>query len=597
MLKEAVIYEPDNDEKTPTLQVVDDFYLENTEEILPPYILDQDKPNPSKLPFEEQYHLAEEEEKQFPVQLINLDKINSADPLAMYIMDLKDTELTRTLSADEELIVAEKMKNGDIQAEHDFIIANLRLVVSIAKKYDGRGVQLIDLIQEGNIGLILAAKKFEYSKGYKFSTFGTWWIRKVISEAIAYQSNTIRLPTWVIEFHQHILKTAHSLTTILNRLPNSEEIASAVGISTDKLTQIINAVETSTHMISLDRPIGDREDDRQYSEVIKSPDVIIQQTALPKDWQHKIKRLFPREREVIQRRYSQINGKRDTLQAIGNDLGISRQAVKQIEVKALKKLTEDPDIPGYEIHASELEEVELPQKELTHLEEMLYQEHASGSLSLLIRNAVAETLEPPERMIFLFHFTHKSFTEIKHLFGSRLKNSPERIYTTALKKVYMYLEKADKAQSTNENSPETDLKTEEIQNMLQHDTPEVKVVKPQSSLIRRNHKTRVFQVNSFRKEKDIHEDYIYTSVPLETLLYMDKMLMQAYSTGTFSEELQESIKSQLNNTEKLAFDLFYGQRNMFADINQKLSGKLKEDASTVIWRAKAKLALQLNARL
>ncbi len=241
-------------------------------------------------------------------------------------------------SDDERLEFVHDAEDGD-QARAHLIQANLRLVVSVAKKYVGRGLSLLDLIQEGNIGLMKATDKFDYSRGFKFSTYATWWIRQAITRAISDQSRTIRLPVHVGETINRVKKTGHRLQQILEREPTHEEIARALDIGDDKVRQVL---DVSRHPVSLEAPVGQDGDaflgDFIEDEALPAPIDMASQLLLKKQIGDSLERLADRERRIIQLRYGLEDGRYRTLEEVGREFGITRERIRQIEAKALRKL-------------------------------------------------------------------------------------------------------------------------------------------------------------------------------------------------------------------------------------------------------------------
>ena len=244
----------------------------------------------------------------------------------------------RTLSADERASLELDVKDGEAARAH-LIQANLRLVVSVAKKYIGRGLSFLDLIQEGNIGLMKATDKFDYHRGFKFSTYATWWIRQAITRAISDQSRTIRLPVHVGETINRVKKTSHRLQQILEREPTQEEIARAMDISDDKVRQVI---DVARHPVSLEAPVGSEGDaflgDFIEDETMPAPLELASQQLLRSQIGDALDKLTERERRIIVLRYGLDDGRFRTLEEVGRDFGITRERIRQIEAKALRKL-------------------------------------------------------------------------------------------------------------------------------------------------------------------------------------------------------------------------------------------------------------------
>lgn len=261
------------------------------------------------------------------------------DPVRMYLREIGRIQL---LSADEEIELARKIvkggKAGDI-AKRKLVQANLRLVVSIAKKYVGRGMLFLDLIQEGNLGLIRAAEKFDHERGYKFSTYATWWIRQAITRAIADQARTIRIPVHMVETINKLKKTTRKLAQDLSRKPSEEELAEAMCISINKLREIIKVAQEP---LSLETPIG-KEEDSRLGDFIEdreadAPVMTVAHELLREDLAEVLSSLSPRERDVLRLRFGMDDGRQRTLEEVGQLFGVTRERIRQIEAKALRKL-------------------------------------------------------------------------------------------------------------------------------------------------------------------------------------------------------------------------------------------------------------------
>lgn len=277
----------------------------------------------------------------------NFEKDNSAlyksigdvavdDPVKMYLRDIGKVPL---LSSEEEVELAQRMMEGDEEAKHKLSEANLRLVVSIAKRYVGRGMLLLDLIQEGNMGLIKAVEKFDPSKGFKFSTYATWWIRQAITRAIADQARTIRIPVHMVETINRLVRTQRTLLQELGREPTSEEIGERMEISAEKVEEIQKIAQDP---VSLETPIGE-EEDSHLSDFIEdnktiAPSDVAAQTMLREQLIAALHKLTPREEKVIRLRYGLDDGKTRTLEEVGKEFNVTRERIRQIEAKALRKL-------------------------------------------------------------------------------------------------------------------------------------------------------------------------------------------------------------------------------------------------------------------
>jgi len=258
------------------------------------------------------------------------------DPVRMYLKEIGQIKL---LSMEEELELADRILAGDESAKTILAEANLRLVVSIAKRYVGRGMLFLDLIQEGNIGLMKAVDKFDVSKGYKFSTYATWWIRQAITRAIADQARTIRVPVHMVETINKLARIQRQLTLELNREPSEEELASKMNISVDKIREIY---KISQEPVSLETPIGE-EDDSHLGDFIKdernvSPEEYATNEMLKDEISEVLSTLTEREEKVIRLRFGLEDGKSRTLEEVGQMFGVTRERIRQIEAKALRKL-------------------------------------------------------------------------------------------------------------------------------------------------------------------------------------------------------------------------------------------------------------------
>ena len=269
----------------------------------------------------------------------NVSTINADDSVKIYLQQIGKIPL---LTAEQELEVEKKIKeSNDDKAKEVLVNANLRLVVSIAKKYIGRGLSFLDLIQEGNMGLMKAAEKFDYAKGYKFSTYATWWIQQSITRAIADKSRIIRLPVHMIETLSKIKKVTVDLTTETGKAPSKEEIAYKVGIPVSKLTSLIKAAQST---ISIETPATAKDESSKLGDFIVdestvSPDTRVSQENLFEDIQKMLNQLSPKERDVLIMRYGlNDDGNRKTLEEIGSRYGVSRERIRQIENRAISKL-------------------------------------------------------------------------------------------------------------------------------------------------------------------------------------------------------------------------------------------------------------------
>ncbi len=262
--------------------------------------------------------------------------ININDPVRMYLKEIGRISL---LSPEEELALSEKVAAGENEAKKKLAESNLRLVVSIAKRYVGRGLLFLDLIQEGNIGLMKAVEKFDSDKGYKFSTYATWWIRQAITRALADQARTIRVPVHMVETINKMSRIQRQLTLELNREPSEEELAKKMGLSVEKIREVI---KISQEPVSLETPIGE-EDDSHLGDFIKdessmSPEEYATNEILKEEIKSVLMTLQVREQEVLELRFGLIDGTCHTLEEVGKKFNVTRERIRQIEAKALRKL-------------------------------------------------------------------------------------------------------------------------------------------------------------------------------------------------------------------------------------------------------------------
>ena len=262
--------------------------------------------------------------------------ISIDDPVRMYLKEIGKVPL---LSAEEEIELARRMEEGDENAKKRLCEANLRLVVSIAKRYVGRGMLFLDLIQEGNLGLIKAVEKFDYRKGYKFSTYATWWIRQAITRAIADQARTIRIPVHMVETINKLIRVSRQLLQEKGREPLPEEIAEEMGIPEDKVREIIKIAQEP---VSLETPIGEEEDshlgDFIPDDDAPAPAEAAAFTLLKEQLMSVLSTLTPREEMVLKLRFGLEDGRARTLEEVGKEFKVTRERIRQIEAKALRKL-------------------------------------------------------------------------------------------------------------------------------------------------------------------------------------------------------------------------------------------------------------------
>lgn len=264
------------------------------------------------------------------------NQVNVDDPVKMYLKDIGKVPL---LKPDEEIEIAKRMGEGDEEAKHKLSEANLRLVVSIAKRYVGRGMLFLDLIQEGNFGLMKAVEKFDYTKGYRFSTYATWWIKQSITRAIADQARTIRIPVHMYETINKLSRVTKQLVSTLGREPSTDEIAKEMGITEEKVREI---QKISQDTISLDTPVGEEEDSNLgtflQDENATNPSDSATILMLKEQLLEVLNSLTPREQKVIMLRYGIDDGHPRTLEEVGKEFNVTRERIRQIEAKALKKL-------------------------------------------------------------------------------------------------------------------------------------------------------------------------------------------------------------------------------------------------------------------
>ena len=279
------------------------------------------------------------EEDEVDVENIDLsipEGVSIEDPVRMYLKEIGKVPL---LSAEEEIELAQKMEDGDEEAKKKLAEANLRLVVSIAKRYVGRGMLFLDLIQEGNLGLIKAVEKFDYRKGYKFSTYATWWIRQAITRAIADQARTIRIPVHMVETINKLIRVSRQLLQELGREPSPEEIAKEMNMPVERVREIL---KISQEPVSLETPIGEEEDshlgDFIQDDHVPVPADAATFTLLKEQLSEVLGTLTEREQKVLRLRFGLDDGRARTLEEVGKEFNVTRERIRQIEAKALRKL-------------------------------------------------------------------------------------------------------------------------------------------------------------------------------------------------------------------------------------------------------------------
>ncbi|MBO8136692.1 MAG: RNA polymerase sigma factor RpoD [Desulfotomaculum sp.] len=280
--------------------------------------------------------LEEEKEIEEEVDLSIPEGVGIDDPVRMYLKEIGRIPL---LSPEEEVELAKRMEQGDEEAKRRLAEANLRLVVSIAKRYVGRGMLFLDLIQEGNLGLIKAVEKFDYRKGYKFSTYATWWIRQAITRAIADQARTIRIPVHMVETINKLIRVSRQLLQELGREPTPEEIAKEMNIPEEKVREIMKIAQEP---VSLETPIGEEEDshlgDFIEDQDAKAPAEEASYTLLREQLDSVLNTLTEREQKVLRLRFGLDDGRARTLEEVGQQFGVTRERIRQIEAKTLRKL-------------------------------------------------------------------------------------------------------------------------------------------------------------------------------------------------------------------------------------------------------------------
>ena len=287
-------------------------------------------------PTHDELVIEEQEAEEYDGDVTNVDGVNLDDPVKLYLKEIGRVPL---LSSDEEIDLAIRIVNGDKEAKKRLTEANLRLVVSIAKRYVGRGMHFLDLIQEGNVGLIKAVEKFDYTKGFKFSTYATWWIRQAITRAIADQARTIRIPVHMVETINRLKKVQSQLLHENGYDPSEEQIAEVMNLPVERVREIMRVAQEP---VSMETPIGPEEDSRLMDfikdEEAMAPDEAALKAITNEDIDSVLKTLTPREEAVIRLRFGLEDGRCHTLEEVGMEFHVTRERIRQIEAKALRKL-------------------------------------------------------------------------------------------------------------------------------------------------------------------------------------------------------------------------------------------------------------------
>ncbi|HEY1064008.1 MAG TPA: RNA polymerase sigma factor RpoD [Candidatus Saccharimonadales bacterium] len=326
---------PDTPENT---EILDELYTELADASIA--ITASTEPDPAN--FTDDWADEEAEEEEDTAAAVYVDDDVADDSVRLYLREIGKIPL---LNAEEELTLAKRVVAGDEQAKHEMAEANMRLVVSIAKRYVGRGLDLLDLIQEGNTGLLRAVEKFDPDKGFKFSTYATWWIRQAITRAIADQARTIRIPVHMVETINKLLRTQRRLTQELNREPTNEEIAKAMEIEVEKVEHIMKIKQDIS---SLDASIRDDEEDSVLADFIEDEDTISPEESatnqlLKEQVTDMLGALTEREQKILKLRFGLEDGKSHTLEEVGQEFSVTRERIRQIEAKALAKLRKHRD--------------------------------------------------------------------------------------------------------------------------------------------------------------------------------------------------------------------------------------------------------------
>lgn len=323
-------------------EALDAMYAELAEANVDVITTDVPEVEPVAAALTDEWALEEGEEEAEPEARVYIDDDVADDSVRLYLREIGKIPL---LSAEEELSLAQRVVAGDKEAKDKMAEANMRLVVSIAKRYVGRGLDLLDLIQEGNTGLLRAVEKFDPDKGFKFSTYATWWIRQAITRAIADQARVIRIPVHMVETINKLLRTQRRLTQELNREPTNEEIAAAMEIEVEKVEHIMKIKQ---EISSLDASIRDDEEDSVLADFIEDEDTISPEESatnqlLKEQVKEVLSALTEREQKIIRLRFGLEDGKQHTLEEVGQEFSVTRERIRQIEAKALAKLRKHKD--------------------------------------------------------------------------------------------------------------------------------------------------------------------------------------------------------------------------------------------------------------
>ena len=324
--------------QTEQMEQIYNYLEQNNIDVIPEVIDDSIlKENDSMLDDDVDDEFLKNEEEDIDLDAIDLlEGIGTEDPVRMYLKEIGTVPL---LSAEEEIRLAKRKAEGDVNAKERLIEANLRLVVSIAKRFVGRGMQFLDLIQEGNLGLIKAVEKYDYSKGFKFSTYATWWIRQAITRAIADQARTIRIPVHMVETINRLIRTSRQLLQELGREPTPEEIAEKMEMPVERVREIM---KISQDPVSLETPIGEEEDshlgDFIQDDHVQVPVDAATYTLLHEQLMEVLDTLTEREQKVLRLRFGLDDGRPRTLEEVGRQFNVTRERSRQIEAKALRKL-------------------------------------------------------------------------------------------------------------------------------------------------------------------------------------------------------------------------------------------------------------------